>query len=528
MRRFSSYGPVDSSENFCIKRAELVQRCTSQMIGNIDKKGHYFTIWAPRQAGKTWIMRKVKEEIELKHSDKFVVGTMSMQGIVIKKDEREETLLNKIPQLIWETFKYEISILKEWEDFKNLFSIQKGIFNRPVLLFIDEFDSLPPAIIDILITLFRDMFLKRDSYLLHGLALIGVRAVLGVESYRGSPFNIQRSLHIPNFTKEEVIDLYQQYQDESGQKIADEVVEKIFEFTRGQPGLVNWFGELLTEKYNHEPDKSIDMNSWKKVCSDAVNIEWNNTILNLIKKARGNYQDYVVDLFSRPDMLFMIDADWCSYLYLNGIIDYKVQTRPSGENEAICIFSSPFVQRRLYNALTIDVIGDRMPIPSLDALDTLADVFENQEINTLALLERYKNYLKRLKAKGINPWKEQPRRADLHLTEAVGHFHIYAWLQSAIGRKCVISPEFPTGNGRVDLHLSCMNKKGLIEVKSFTNASEIKENIMQAAGYAQKTGLNSITIALFVPFDDESILEKLSAHDIIDDIKVNVFAIGWQ
>ncbi len=30
----------------------------------------------------------------------------------------------------------------------------------------------------------------------------------------------------------------------------------------------------------------------------------------------------------------------------------------------------------------------------------------------------------------------------MHLTEAVGHFHLYAWLQNAVGRRCAISPEF--------------------------------------------------------------------------------------
>jgi hypothetical protein len=39
----------------------------------------------------------------------------------------------------------------------------------------------------------------RKDYLLHGMALIGVRAVLGVENVKGSPFNVQRSVHIPEF-----------------------------------------------------------------------------------------------------------------------------------------------------------------------------------------------------------------------------------------------------------------------------------------------------------------------------------------
>ena len=88
-------------------------------------------------------------------------------------------------------------------------------------------------------------------------------------------------------------------------------------------------------------------------------------------------------------------------------------------------------------------------------------------LNLPALLSRYKAYLVRMKAKGLNPFKDQPRRTDLHYTEAVGHFHLYAWLKEALDQLCVISPEFPTGNGKGDVHVRCRDTEGIIEVKSF-------------------------------------------------------------
>jgi len=97
--------------------------------------------------------------------------------------------------------------------------------------------------------------LNRSQYCVHGLALIGVRAVLGVDSEGGSPFNIQRCLHVPNFTLDEVTDLFDQYQQESGQVVEKEVSQIVYESTNGQPGLVGWFGELLTERGKQEPVK---------------------------------------------------------------------------------------------------------------------------------------------------------------------------------------------------------------------------------------------------------------------------------
>ncbi|QTA82412.1 AAA ATPase-like domain-containing protein [Desulfonema limicola] len=527
MRRFHSYGPVDCRHHFCVKRNNLIQKCFNQLIGIPEEGGHYFTIWSPRQCGKTWLMRQVKKEIEKQYPEKFIVGMMSMQGVIMEKDDPDEVLFRQLPRIVRDAFKIEPSVPKTWDDWIELFSIEKGLFSKPVILFIDEFDSLPPKIIDQLVTLFRDMYLKRESFNIHGLALIGVRAVLGVDSLRGSPFNIQRSLHVPNFTTEEVEDLFNQYQTESGQEIDPEVVKTVYDSTKGQPGLVCWFGELLTETYNPGADRIINMSVWEDVYRSALYKEWNNTVLNLVKKAKGEYQSNITELFTRSDLPFSIDSDWCAFAYLNGIIDSETVVNSLGIKTEICRFSSPFIQMRLYNALTMDLIGERLPILALEPLDTLSDVFEPPELNIPALLERYKSYLKRLKAKGINPWKDQPRRSDLHYTEYVGHFHLYFWLQNAVGRLCSVSPEFPTGNGRVDLHLRCKDRQGIIEVKSFKDQSELEYSRKQALKYAQNLELSAITLAVFVPVEDEEILEKLSSSQIIEGVKLDVTAIGW-
>ena len=418
-------------------------------------------------------------------------------------------------------------------------------------------------------TLFRDIYLKREEFVLHGLALIGVRAVLGVESLRGSPFNIQRSLHVPNFTMDEVADLFHQYMDESGQTVNPDVVDAVYDVTRGQPGLVGWFGELLTEKYNPEvnghgsnavPPKDennrsistvnkqgcpsathgdgykvsistvknpIDLSVWDDVYRMALFREWNNTVLNLVKKARGIYRDRIVALFTHSDIPFSIDVEWCAHSYLNGLIDAETVVDNLGNKTDVCRFANPFIQRRLYNALTNDLIGERLPILSLDPLDTLEDVFDKPEIDTPALLDRYKAYLKRLKERGIDPWKDQPRRTDMHYTEYVGHFHLYFWLCQAVDAICIVSPEFPTGNGRVDLMLKCKDRQAIIEVKSFRSQKKMEQAKQQAIHYAGKLGLTTTTLALFVPVEDDKTLGKLSSSESVDGVRLHVTAIGW-
>ena len=77
---------------------------------------------------------------------------------------------------------------------------------------------------------------------------------------------------------------------------------------------------------------------------------------------------------------FCLDAEWCAYLYMNGIIDFEKATNAVGGTAAICGFSCPFVQHRIYNALTINLLGEHTPIPALDPLDDLSDVFEGASL----------------------------------------------------------------------------------------------------------------------------------------------------
>ncbi|KPA11453.1 ATPase domain protein, prokaryote domain protein [Candidatus Magnetomorum sp. HK-1] len=526
MRTFHSYGPVNPKKNYYVPRNKLVEKCVQSLIGDPEDLGHFFTIWGARQTGKTWLYRQSLENIKKQYGDQFIVGEISMQEIMLENNDTDTKIFfSRFLKMLKREFSIQTNEIQSWGDLIDLFGKDTSLFDRSLILVIDEFDKLPSKIIDNLISLFREMYLNKKSYMLHGLALVGVRAVLGVENKSGSPFNIQRSLHIDNLSFDEVKNMFDQYQEESNQHVEADVVKKLYEKTQGQPGLIGWFGELLTEKFNQEADKPIDTKLWDRVYLKACEIEHNNTVRNIITKARDEYVSDVIKLFTDANVHFSFDYNWCNYMYMHGIITYLEDDQ---RNCHVCRFSSPFIQTRLYNAFigTIKENQDSSML-ALDPLDTLDDVFNSPDLNIPALLRRYKDFLNRMKNRGENPWTDQPRRkSDLHLTETVGHFHLYHWLSMALRKRCIIRPEFPTGNGKVDLHLLCKDKKGLIEVKSFVNAYEVKESIKQAAKYASKTNHESITIAMFAPFNDENVLTQLSVTETIDDITINVVAIG--
>ena len=166
MRRFHSYGPVNARSHFSVPRTDLVNQCLNSLIGSDsdNEGGHYFTIWAPRQTGKTWLTQEVKKRIESIYSDRFTVAMMSMQGVIMEDKDQVDVFFNYIPNLIRRAFGVTVSEPASWKSLSEYFSSDTGLFDKPVILFIDEFDKLPPIIIVRLVNIFRDMYLDRQNY----------------------------------------------------------------------------------------------------------------------------------------------------------------------------------------------------------------------------------------------------------------------------------------------------------------------------------------------------------------------------
>jgi len=79
MRKFSSYGPVDKDLHYYVPRQGLVEQIYQELIGEAPTKGgHYLTVWAPRQQGKTWLLLEVVKR--LKAEGNFEVAIITMQS----------------------------------------------------------------------------------------------------------------------------------------------------------------------------------------------------------------------------------------------------------------------------------------------------------------------------------------------------------------------------------------------------------------------------------------------------------------
>jgi hypothetical protein len=502
MRKFSSYGPVDKDLHFHVPRTDLVASGILRLTGEVPEKGgHFITVWAPRQCGKTWIMREAM--MEIRERGQFDVAMISMQSAQTVTSDQGilELFAEKLSSWLGRPFPG----ISAWKDLPRLFA--PPAVEKPLILIIDEFDALEEEFINKFANEFRDIYITRQTEMgqtacmLHGLALIGVRGVLGIENVKGSPFNVQRSMHIPNLTRDEVGAMFREYETESGQPVETQVVDRIHKETRGQPGLVSWFGELLTEGYDgYSPDKtrSIDSEVFDSVFQDAVDALPNNHILNIISKAkRDPYKTTVLELFkTRQAMPFRFDDPRINFLYLNGVIDRE--KAEGGGN--LVRFASPFVQKRLFNFFSREIF------PAVDHLyDPMTDIeamVGQTDIDIPAVLRLYQTYLDRNR-----DWllRDAPRRkTDLRIFEAVFHFNLYMYLTAFFQDKGGdVFPEFPTGNGKVDLLIRRREKVYALELKSFKDRYAYKQALSRAAEYGFQLEISRIFLVLFIESIDE-------------------------
>jgi hypothetical protein len=258
MRIFNTTGPVRPDDHYYLSPLARFNLGEIQFL--IDQK-KYFILHAPRQVGKTSALLALMEHlnnqghyqclyfnVEAAQAVREEIGE-AMRIILAEIASRAEDFLNDVyPAQIMESVLQKAGsgalniLLTEWARRSP----------KPLVLLIDEIDSL---IGDTLISVLRQLragYDKRPNAFPQSVLLCGVR---DVRDYRihssaektiitgGSAFNIKaESLRLYNFTQPEVETLYAQHTTETGQPFTSAALALVWELTQGQPWLVNALG----------------------------------------------------------------------------------------------------------------------------------------------------------------------------------------------------------------------------------------------------------------------------------------------
>jgi hypothetical protein len=233
---------------------------------SLVEQGLYFVVHAPRQTGKTTTLTALAREI--------TAG--GEQAAVLFSCERARTSSNDIgatgrailesiaEAAQWQELPEECRP-PQWPDASPASLLKAGLqawarsCPRPLVLFFDEFDSLAgPALLSIASQI-RDGYQSRPENFPAAVALCGLRDIRDYRIAAGqnpepsgsstSPFNIiDKSFRMRDFTADKVAELYGQHTADTGQKFTDEAIDRAFEYSQGQPWLVNALAREITDK----------------------------------------------------------------------------------------------------------------------------------------------------------------------------------------------------------------------------------------------------------------------------------------
>jgi hypothetical protein len=466
-RYFEKSGVVDPGASYYVP-LENVTNMDNQDIKTMVDLGRYFSIFAPRQSGKTTFFEGFCSDIE--KDTGYVAILLSFQDYknlnsqrfyqLIQRDLYRQ-LVNRLnavncPKLDAIRAYLDSHNLTDHTCFRELFEELNQIVKfKKIVIFIDEFDGIPIDELENFLTTLRELYQrykKQTDKALYSVGLVGIRNITKLIVGGVSPFNIADQVKLPPFTLKNVRDLYTQYTEETNQPFTDEAIKKVHEETAGQPWLVNRIGTILTINIKPETTAPITEEDVEKAI-DILLYEENSHFDNITEKAKQYKETFIDIVFNGVE--YIPGDEEQSLLLTHGLI------KAEGKNVRI---SNPIYQKRFTKTFFRE---------SGAIVDVSVKGYFRHDglLNMEAILSDFEEYIIQI---GVSAFYQSQKPY-----EKTGQFLLTAWLYQFVeGRKGELRYEVPSGLGRMDILLIYHGHKYIIETK--INRSSLDKTVEKA------------------------------------------------
>jgi len=239
------------------------------------EQGQYFVVHAPRQTGKTTTLMAMARDLTAE--GRHLALLVSCERAEAAGDDygaATKEILEAIDvEAVTQGLPPELMPPSPWPTAPPGSRLHTGLTAwarqcpLPIVLFFDEIDALRGNSLISVLRQLRDGFRSRPDSFPASVVLCGLRDVRDYRAASGgdpnrlgtsSPFNVSvESFRIKDFTLDQVATLYEQHTAETGQEFTAGAVEQAFEYTRGQPWLVNAIAQEITVKMGIKPSEPI-------------------------------------------------------------------------------------------------------------------------------------------------------------------------------------------------------------------------------------------------------------------------------
>ena len=521
MKRFGTQGPVNPEQHYVVARTEEL----TEFIKRV-KEGRYIVIFAPRQTGKTTFFYAAMDILTTEepnylpiHLDFEAYKNLAPSDFYnnLTEDIREEieNLYHKreeVPSEALRDFLENTTLTDNVSMLRGFRALARVLGDQRVVILIDEFDGIPPAVMSDFLYALRRIYISRTTPRCpHSLSIVGVKSIAQLNYDRSvSPFNIQDDFALPNFTPAQVQELLGQYTAEVGQDFASEVIESIHKQTGGQPFLVNRFAQILTEELGIPKTEPITMGHFAAAHARLLR-ERNTNIDHLTTNIRKNRH------FERILMEIMTYEEGIRFNLHGGLISELATYGVIGEGpDGRCEILNPIYLHHIMQAFTPAVNGlERDYFAEENINGFLNYITPAGQIEMEPLLDNFRDFIARAGFR-ILQVPETPQ-------EYVGRHLLLTYLDSFVQTVGgIMSFEVPTGRGKMDLLITHNQRKYIVETKIWRGDARYQADKAQLAAYLK---LENMQEGYYVVFDHRKEPEPRVETDDFDSLTIRSYVI---
>ena len=433
---FNTAGPCQPEIHYMLSSVERMP----QIKALIDQR-NYFVIHAPRQVGKTTAMLTLAQELTASGEYTALMVSVEVGSAFPDQPEiSEKAILSAWLDAADFWLPSELNPVPHEPPIQRIGSFLKNWVEtspRPVVLFIDEIDSLQnQSLINVLRQL-RDGFPRRPKGFPQSVGLVGMRDVRDYKYAAGgsdrlntsSPFNIKvQSFTLRNFNLAEVKRLYGQHTEATGQIFMEEAVNLAFHLTQGQPWLVNAIAKEITEYIADDPAIPITVELINQ--AKEILIKRQDTHLDsLAERLREDRVRAIIQpILSGQELPNIIEDD------LRYVLDLGLCNRDSRGGIQIA------------NPIYMEVIPKVLASITIASLTSVYPTWldSNGNLNPQALLDSFLDF-----------WRQhgEPLFKSTPYPEIAPHLVLMAFLHRVVNGGGTLEREYAIGSGRMDICL---------------------------------------------------------------------------
>jgi len=450
------------------------------------REGHYVSISGQRQCGKTSLLQACVEAINADGWGRAVMVSCEPVGndqevhdvptaVSRLLDNWHAKLRRTFPEVGWPA----PDLLGGVTDngFGHALAEWSMASDRPLILVIDEVDTLARLPFVALLRQIRAGFPDRGVQFPHAIVLAGMRHLrdhdiaLGGDG-SGSPFNVVEFVTVGNFSDEEVRRLYAQHEASTGQAFSATALDRVCRQTRGQPWLVNAIARTCVTELVPDPVQAVE----PAHVDEAIRRLESAGTTHLMSLTKRLSEDRVmrviapivvgdVPVASADDERYALELG----LLQRGEFDRLEPANPIYARALLQAFSAPSRRQLAHWSPSWLVDGH------ID-LDRLRE-------NFLAFWSLHRDMMK----------------DRITYPEAVSHFGLMTYLDRVANGGGRVDREYAVGRGRLDLLLHHGDVRLPIEVKVHRDRSgdPVPAGLSQLDRYCERLGVSHAWLVVF-------------------------------